>query len=64
MGRSPCGSVKQVPKSPFPCPARTPLSALYEEFILGEHAGDVPGVVALASISFKTLVYIYFIWRI
>lgn len=64
MGRSPCGSVKQVPKSPFPCPARTLLSVLYEEFILGEHAGVVPGVGELASISFKKLVYIYFIWRI
>lgn len=62
MGRSPYGSV--VPKSPFPCPARTHLSVLYEEFILGEHTGDVPGVGALPSLSFKKLVYIYFIWRI
>lgn len=64
MSRAPWGSVEQIPKSRFPCPVRTHVFGLHEEFILGEHTSDIPGVHAVDNIFYEKLVYKYFIWRI
>lgn len=39
----------------FPCAARAQVSELHEEFIPGNHAGDVPRVDTVDSTSYEKL---------